>query len=236
MLTQGSRRLLTIAVTAAMVALTGCTSSEPTPDTSTAGTPTAPPLTAGEPDESEVPPGWDQTPDGPPPTPDSELTDADLRELLRTRGSSTATDDTCGPAEVTGRLSGIDAALGHRYTSLVVKNTSSRTCTLEGVPGLGARGEQGHRFTVTVEPGSSVSGATGPVRLAPGAQARSLVEWTGDLAGHDAENASLLVVQLAAGQVPVPVAARVTDVPTEEGLLDIGMFTTIRLGPFEQLP
>jgi hypothetical protein len=196
--------------------------------------PTQPPLSAGPPSESELAPGWDETPDGPAPTPDTDLSDAALRALLRTRGSSTGGDESCGPEDVTARLSGVDAALGHRYTSLVVTNTASRACVVEGVPGVGARGDLGHRLTLTVEPGSSASGSPSPVRLVPGAEARALVEWTGELAGHDAEHASLLVVQLASGQVPVRLPARISDVPTGEDRVDVGMFTTLRLGPFER--
>jgi hypothetical protein len=70
------------------------------------------------------------------------------------------------------------------------------------------------------------------MRLEPGGEARALVEWTGDLAGHDAERASLFVVQLASGQVPVRVPARITGVPAGEGGVDVGMFTTLRVGPF----
>lgn len=195
--------------------------------------PTNPPLSAGEPNESELSPGWDESPDGPAPTSDADLSDAALTALLRTRSSSTDDDESCDAADVTARLSGVDAALGHRYTTLVVKNASSRTCVVEGVPGLGARGDWGHRLTLTVEKATSVSGSTGPVRLVPGAQAQALVEWTGELAGHDAERASLLVVQLASGQVPVRLPARITEVPAGAGRLDIGMLTTVRLGPFE---
>ena len=195
--------------------------------------PPAPPLSAGAPSESELPPGWDESPDGPAPAADADLSDAELTALLRTRSSATDDHDSCGPAEVTARLSGIDAALGHRYTSLVVTNTSSRACIVEGVPGLGARGAWGHRLTLTVQR-ASPSRSDRPVRLAPDAEARALVEWTGELAGHGAERASLLVVQLASGQVPVRVPARLTEVPAGADSLDVGMLTTIRLGPFER--
>jgi hypothetical protein len=222
-------------VLGAVLALSACeTGDSAEPAGPATSSPTQPPLTAGPPSESEISPGWDQTPDGPSPTADDDLPDTALTALLRTRGSSADGDESCGPVDVAARLSGIDLALGHRYTSLVVTNTASRACVVQGVPGLGARGDRGHRLTLTVERGTSVSGSTGPVRLVPGAEAQALVEWTGDLAGHDAERASLLVVQLASGQVPVRVPARITGAPTGEGDLDVGMFTTIRLGPFER--
>lgn len=222
------------AVLSVMLVLSACeTGHTAAPAGAASLSPTKPPLSAGPPSESELSPGWDESPDGPAPTADADLSDAALTALLRTRSSSTDGDESCGPAEVTARLSGVDAALGHRYTTLVVKNTSSRTCVVEGVPGLGARGEWGHRLTLTVERGTPASASAGRVRLVPGAEAQALVEWTGDLAGHDAERASLLVVQLASSQVPVRLPARVTDVPAGAGGLDVGMHTTMRLGPFE---
>jgi hypothetical protein len=207
------------------------------PAQTTAPSPVQPPLSAGPPSESELSPGWDETPDGPSPTPDAALSDAALTRLLRTRASDADADGRCGPDDVSAVLSGFDVGLGHRYTSLVVTNTSSRTCTVAGFPGVGARGEWGHRFTLTVERGTSVSGSSGPVRLAAGDRAQATVEWTGELAGHDAERASLLVVQLASGQVPVRVPARLTDVPADrDPSLDVGMLSTLRVGPFERLP
>jgi hypothetical protein len=195
-----------------------------------------PPLSAGPPSEGELPPGHDQSPDGDPPRPDEELTAAELTALLRTRAADGADGGACGPADVTAALSGFDAALGHRYTSLVLTNTSTRPCAVAGVPGIGARGEWGNRLLLVVEPGLPSPGGTGQVRLAPGAQARALLEWTGELAGQGAEHASLLVVQLAPGQVPVPLPASIDDAPDGAGDLDVGMTTTIRLGALEPPP
>lgn len=234
-MTSRVRHLFTVAVAAALLAATACTGDDsPAPDSAAPGS--QPPLTAGAPDESELGAGWDEQPDGPPPTPDAGLSDAEVADLLRTRASAADGAEMCGPTDVTAKLSGFDLALGHRYTSLVVTNTSSRSCVVDGVAGLGARGEWGNRFTLTVEPGLTVSGKRGrPVRLAPGAEARSLLEWTGELAGHGAERASLFAVQLAAGQVPLRVSATLDGMPAGEDDLDAGMLTTVRLGPFEPL-
>lgn len=234
MFTRG-RVVLAIPVSGVLLALGACGGGDvAASDRPDARSSTQPPLTADAPSEAEVPADLDESPDGPPPTPDDDLTDADLTALLRTRGSATDDPEKCGTADVAARLSGADAALGHRYTSLVVTNTSSRTCVVEGVPGVGARGEWGRRLTLTVERATPASGAGGAVRLAPGAEARSLVEWTGELAGQGAERASLFVFQLATGQVPVRVPARLTDVPTGADDLDVGMLTTMRLGAFER--
>lgn len=235
MLVRRPRCCRAAAALGALLVLTACQSGDSAGPTGTAPA-TQPPLSAGPPSEAELSPGWDQTPDGPAPTPDADLPDSALTALLRTRGSSSGDGESCGPEDVTARLSGVDAALGHRYTTLVVTNTASRACVVDGVPGIGARGEWGHRLTLTVDRGTSGAGAAGPVRLMPGAEAQALVEWTGELAGHDAERASLLVVQLASGQVPARLAARITGVPAGQDGLDVGMFTTLRVGAFERRP
>ncbi|MDH2415714.1 DUF4232 domain-containing protein [Nocardioides sp. CER19] len=238
MLDRGPTYAVAAAALGAIFTLTACGSdTSAAPGRTATPAPDRPPLSAGPPSESELSSGWDQTPDGPPPAPAAALSDAALTKLLRTRASTPDGPKSCRTADVGAVLSGFDAALGHRYTSLVVTNASSRTCVVAGVPGVGARGERGHRFTLTVERGTSTSGVSEPVVLAPGDQAQALVEWTGELAGHDAERASLLVVQLASGQVPVRVPARITGLPAgEDDALDVGMLTTLRLGPFEHRP
>jgi len=215
---------------AALVSLAGCGSSVDPAMPVPGPTISQPPLTAGPPNEEDLAPGWDDPPDGPSPTPDARLGDDALTALLRTRSSALAGSAGCGPDDVSARLDGFDVALGHRYTGIRVTNTSSRPCTVSGIPGIGARGEWGHRFTLTVERGIPSSGHAGPVRLAPGAEAVATLEWTGELAGHDAERASMLVVQLAAGQVPVRTPARITG---DTDPLDVGMLTTLRVAPFE---
>ena len=229
--------------TLALTALAGCgdatggVSTEADPSTA-GGSPSVPasqpPLSASPPSETELSPGWDEHPDGPSATPDGEPDDAALTALLRTRSTASQSPRQCRPDEVRARLVGFDAALGHRYTSLVVRNVSDRTCVVEGIPGLGARGEWGHRFTLTVEPGAPISDHVGPATLTPGERASASLEWTGELAGHDAERASLLVVQLAGGQAPVRVAARLTGLPAgADDSLGLGMLSTVRISPFE---
>lgn len=238
MLGRRQRGGLTVAVLA-LVASAGCGTTSagdpaaPAPRPAPQPAPSDPRLSAGPPSEADLSPGWDQQPDGPSPTPDARLGDSALTALLRTRSSARGGTDSCGPGDVSARLAGFDVALGHRYTAIRVVNTSSGPCVVAGVPGVGARGEWGHRFTVTVERGIPTSGRAGPVRLAPGEEAVSTLEWTGELAGHDAERASMLVVQLAADQVPVRVPARIEG-DTEP--LDVGMLTTFRVAPFEPAP
>jgi len=221
----------------AVAALAGCGDTNvavTAPDPSVTPSTSTPPLSASPPSETELSPGWDQKPDGPAPTPDGDLDAAALKALLRTRSTAADGPDHCGPQDVRAQLVGFDAAAGHRYTSLMVRNDSQRTCVVDGIPGLGARGEWGHRFTLTVEPGVPVSDHAGPVTLRPGDRASAALEWTGELAGSGAERASMLVVQLASGQVPVRVPARLTQLPAgADDTLDVGMLSTVRISPFE---
>lgn len=223
----------------ALAAFAGCGDaneavSPPGPSLTASPPSSQPPLSASPPSETELSPGWDASPDGPSPTPDTKLDGAQLKALLRTRSTASGGSDRCGPQDVQAQLVGFDAASGHRYTSLMVHNTSRRTCVVDGIPGIGARGEWGHRFTLTVEPGIPISDHAGPVTLSPGARASAELEWTGELAGSGAERASMLVVQLASGQVPVRVPARLSDLPAGvSDALDVGMLSTIRISPFE---
>ncbi|MCR1783833.1 DUF4232 domain-containing protein [Nocardioides carbamazepini] len=208
------------------LALAGC-SDDPE---STPPEPAEPAGTTAPPGLEEVPPGYDESPDGSLPPADDELDGAALTAVLRTR-SSVRADGHCAPDQVAVTLEGLDSSLGHRYSRIVVRNSSKETCVVEGVPGIGVRGRWGSTFVPEVEHsdrsinGDPVSSAS--IRLAPGERAASDLEWTGDLAGAEAEPASLVVVQLASGQLPAAVPARVG---TE--ILDIGQFTTIRLTPF----
>ena len=183
---------------------------------------------AGPPAEGDLPPGWDQTPDGAPPTPDNRLDSDALATILRTTAQAHDDPSLCQPPEVAARLQGFDVSLGHRFTSLRVRNTSGRACIVKAIPGVGARGEWGNTFQLTVEPGLPITPGAGPVSLDPGAEAAAVLEWTGELAASGAERASILVVQLAQGQGPV----RVPAVESSQSL-DLGMLSTLKVSPFE---
>ncbi|GAA4079734.1 DUF4232 domain-containing protein [Nocardioides kongjuensis] len=205
-----------------LLALSGC-SGEAEPG---ARTPTGEPDgTTAPPGLDEVSPGFDESPDGEPPVPDDQLEDAALTALLRTRATAYG-GDHCAAEQVEVSLEGYDQAAGHRYSRVVVRNTGDDACVVEGVPGVGARGAWGTTFVNEIGPGTGDAPAS-PVLLSPGESAASGLEWTGDLAGAESEHVSLLVLQLARGQVPLAVPARI-GVET----LDIGPFTTIRLAPF----
>jgi hypothetical protein len=214
-----------------LVGLSGCSgdpggSAEPLAPV----TPLAePPGTSASAGLEEVSPGFDESPDGAAPPADDELDDAELVDVLRTRASVRASADHCGPDDVAVTLEGFDAAAGHRYSRIAVRNTGGEDCVVEGVPGIGVRGGWGSVFVPEVA-------ATGTpprrVLLAPGEVATSDLEWTGDLAGAESEPASLVVVQLASGQVPATTPARLATDAADAPPLDIGQFTTIQLSPF----
>jgi len=167
--------------------------------------------------------------DDPPPVPGERLDDATLVDLLRSRSSVVDAPERCTPGEVSARLVGFDMALGHRFSTLRVRNDATRPCVVEGVPGVGARGEEGSVLQVSV---SRVAGSpeARPVLLTPGDEASARVEWTGALAGAESERAGLLVFQLAESQTPLPVPAVIDR--TDDGLLDIGTNTLVRVGAF----
>jgi hypothetical protein len=222
----GVKRLLGSVL--ALVCLTGC-SGEADPVAPPPGEPVGTTAPAGL---DEVSPGFDESPDGPPPVPDDELDDAALTALLRTRATASGAEH-CTADQVAVTLEGYDQAAGHRYSRVVVRNTGDESCVVEGVPGFGARGAWGTTFVNEVGPGTSDAPA-GPVRLAPGERATSDLEWTGELAGAESEHASLLVLQLAQGQVPVAVPARLVEDAPDAPPLDIGPLTTVRLTPLRR--
>lgn len=219
-----------------MATISGCSAEEPDPgpDSAADGAKPSRGATLGQtapPGHEELAPDVDESPDGPPPKRDDALSADELTALLRTTASVRASGAHCGPDQVEVTLVGFDMAAGHRFTSLSVRNVSGEMCVVEGVPGVGVRGAWGRRFLPEVERGTS-SAAAVPVELLPGASATSLLEWTGELGGAESERASLVVVQLARGQVPVGVPARLVGDPADAEPLDIGALTTLRLTPF----
>lgn len=219
-------RVVLVALGVGLV-VAGCGAADRTPDTAPA---TDPPPTAGLPAESDLSPGWDESPDEAL-VPDEELSDAAARELLRTGAEVADAGDRCGADEVSAEFQGFDMAAGHRFTWLRVTNTSPRRCVVGGVPGFGARGEWGNTLQVAVSPDALDSGdEAGPVALTPGDAGRAMVEWSGSLAGAESEHASLVVVQLARGQVPLRLPAANVEQPDVP--FDIGMDTSVHVQPF----
>lgn len=126
-------------------------SASPTPSVSSVSS-TGEPWRSGVFPTTRVEPPTDaDRPDGPTPTPDGELTPADLTGLIRLEASAPTGTDGCGPQDIVLSLTGFDAAAGHRYARLIATNGSDRPCSLIGWPGLGFRGEWGTAFPVVAE-------------------------------------------------------------------------------------
>lgn len=179
----------------------------------------------------DPPPGADR-PDGPPSTPDRELTENDLAGLITAPASAASTADSCTTSDTRLSLTEADAALGHRYARLIAENTSDRICVLIGWPGLGLRGVWGTAFAIVAErstiqvdwvgvPPAEVNTA---VTLPAGGRAAADFEWTGALGGNREEHVSLIAVQLATGESPAALIVRA------DGHVDIGPDTTVRVG------
>jgi hypothetical protein len=79
----------------------------------------------------------------------------------------TASDNECKVADLSLKLGGGDAAAGTSYRALVFTNKGTRTCTMQGFPGVSyVAGDDGHQ----VGPAAFRDGAKGStVTLKPGA-------------------------------------------------------------------
>ncbi|MET3805860.1 hypothetical protein ABIB25_002868 [Nakamurella sp. UYEF19] len=232
-------------VAAVAVAVAGC--GEPGPATATSATSdqTQRPVEVTDangmrpgvvPSTRVEPPSGADRPDGAAPTPDRKLSADELKALIGTPASAGAATDRCSARDVSVALSGSEAAAGHRYAQLIAANTSGRTCTLVGWPGLGLRGAWGTAFATVVERstigvdriGVPPADAATAVTMAPGGRAAAEFEWTGALAGVRDEPVSLIAVQFTVDGDP---AVALLD-PDER--VDIGPETTVRVGPWGQ--
>lgn len=238
---------------AAAVLLVGCAdgpSHETSPEP-TSSTPTPqpnPPSSIGEAPEEDVGPEWMTVPNTPVPE-ESELSDDERTEMLRLAATHPHTEDSCEAAGLTGQLRYTDAATGSRYGVVLFRNDVDTACTLQGYPGLGARGEHGRRFNIEVEQDEYASSAQAestwaestsapnpePVTLSPGDIASADIRWGSELAGAESEWIDTFYVQLAREQAPLPVhiGERALIDDPDEPPPDISTFTTVRIQPFE---
>ncbi len=158
-------KALVIAVAAAGVLVAGC-------GTRTAGTASSPAVSTVTDDPSG---SATDTASGTPGT-DTDTATATATDSGSPSGSGTpAAGSRCGTADLTGSLRQLDAAAGNRYATLVLTNTSQRTCTLFGYGGIQLAAAD-RRPVVTMQ----VRDHTRPpatVRLQPGATASSLLHW-----------------------------------------------------------
>lgn len=185
--------------------------------------------------ESEVPTDWDRPQDVA--TPATGLNGDQLLDLVRLPATADTGPGTCSSTATTAEMGAVEAALGSRYAHITVTNTGSQACTLQGYPGIGARGAWDHPFVLQVEQTAltptfgyhpeTESLTPEAVLLDPGESAVVPFRYTGDLGGSDAEPLDALVLQLARDTPPVLVQA------AAEQAFDLSMFTTVSVGPFQ---
>lgn len=230
--------MVTVLGTSGALLVTGCgDAAEPPANSASPEQPTAvdhQPTSIGPADESEVPQHWDTAADTLV-TSAAQLSDSQRLEALRLTASATAEPATCTRDEVTAELEYLDAAMGHRYGTITVTNGSETDCTLIGYPGVGGYGQWGNPFVLEAEQVAFTQSwrhqpepfEPTQVRLEPGQSAAVAVEWTGALAGAESEPLDTLLLQTAQQAPPVVVETAGERSP------DIGMFSTVRIGPFE---
>ena len=71
--------------------------------------------------------------------------------MLRLPATATSSPTSCGPEDVTVSLTFVDAAMGHRFGVLKGVNASFEECSVQGYPGIGARGGWGSTFQLTAD-------------------------------------------------------------------------------------
>jgi hypothetical protein len=82
----------------------------------------------------------------------------------------------CSTADLAAQLRAGSPGAGQRYATIVLTNTSGRTCTVGGYGGMALLGAPGQGVPTDLHRNSSPAPST--VSLAPGGSARSLLHWT----------------------------------------------------------
>jgi hypothetical protein len=89
---------------------------------------------------------------------------------------ATGATPQCSTADLAAQLRAGSPGAGQRYATIVLTNTSGRTCTVGGYGGLALLGAPGQGVPTDLR--RNVSPAPTTVSLAPGGSARSLLHWT----------------------------------------------------------
>ena len=88
---------------------------------------------------------------------------------------ATGATPQCSTPDLAAQLKGGGAAAGQRYATIVLTNTSGRTCTVYGYGGMALLGAPGQGVPTDLRRNSSPAPTT--VTLVPGGSARSLLHW-----------------------------------------------------------
>ena len=129
-------RIITTAMFAAAIVIAGCSSQASSSNPAAAPRPT---VTAA-PESSGAAGGTRPAPEPAPPT------------------SPTGSPGTrpapagCAATALQGSVAGSDGAAGHIWYTIQLRNASSRTCTLRGIPGVRLLGDQGQPVTAPSRP------------------------------------------------------------------------------------
>jgi hypothetical protein len=124
----------------------------------------------GDPDVPSIPQSTSQQATTTPPPSSTAPSTAQAEQPPPSVGSDSGTSSTeCKVADLKLSLGGGDAAAGTAYRNLVFTNKGSRTCTMQGFPGVSyVAGDDGHQ----VGPAAYRTGKKGPaVTLKPGGSA-----------------------------------------------------------------
>ena len=88
---------------------------------------------------------------------------------------ATGAPPRCSTPDLAAQLKGGGAAAGQRYATIVLTNTSGRTCTVHGYGGMALLGAPGQGVPTDLRRNAAPAPTT--VSLTPGASARSLLHW-----------------------------------------------------------
>ncbi|MFE9250439.1 DUF4232 domain-containing protein [Streptomyces sp. NPDC007088] len=174
LLRRGSAPALCLLLGAALAACSGgggdgdATQSVADSSPPAASSPAASPSTPPGAKESSPPATQSSSPSGP----DTPAASGTTKPSAAPTSKKAAAADRCPSAGMRLELGRGDTGAGNVHYSLVFTNTSGRSCTLSGYPGVSLLAGDGQQIGA---PATREGGGGGGVRLAPGARAYSVV-------------------------------------------------------------
>lgn len=159
-----------------------------------------------------------------------DLPSEKLRELLTLLPDGRSQDPPCSGKDVAISFGEVNAALGTRFQSMIVENTSTHPCGLGARIGMGSATKAGEKLTpeadfVTVDINAQELPVRGRV-LQPGERAQIALKWSGSLVGNYEPHTEAFVIQFAENAEPF---ALVLPEPIE----DLGTGTSFTLRPWQ---
>ncbi|MCQ1986047.1 DUF4232 domain-containing protein [Arthrobacter sp. zg-Y844] len=109
----------------------------------------------------------------------------------------------CTGEEVEPSIGGWDAATGHRAAQITLRNTGTRSCTVQGYPDLDFESSDGWVMGITAVHGGShmtQDAPVEPVTLAPGEEATASIGWRGTAGAGVVRVGTLLVAPYSGTQ------------------------------------